>query len=438
MKQALPKLAVAASYAIGAGVQASVFFTFNAVDVFNFFLPDDLAFISLAIAVGGAAGAGFATLARAHLRCFSVSPASVSSRMVVGQLASGVLYVAGLMLAAFSPAAWKRSATLGASAVLLGLSNVLASVAADAFYGSSSVFFDDNDSKRIVVGGQAGGVAGFAMSFVIRAVTKAVYKAPSVASDVPPAHHTVRQFQHSAVLYAAVMMLVVVVSALAAWYLMQCARQPNGVASSAAATDLESSAAQADHRPLLAGGLDDVGNSDDLAHASAGTVLARDFWRPLVSIWAFLAVSNGVFPGLASQFHGTSSGWFVVISFGAFSVGDLAGKLLPLAPRVARVYSSQRTCLAHACCHVVVALPLLLVAWWHANTVAQSDAFAYVFLALLGVSNGLGICTSMALLNERVRLDAPYATGAPGAAGFAALQAGLLTGMAVGAGLSRV
>jgi hypothetical protein len=111
-----------------------------------------------------------------------------------------------------------------------------------------------------------------------------------------------------------------------------------------------------------------------------------------------------------------------------------------VVPPIAAFYArrSHTFAIGIACVHSLLAVPLLMVAFWTTNAVAQSDAFCYVFLHLFGLSNGLALNSSITMLTRPVSLQPLYPTGDAASTGFAFLQLGVLLGMVVGMGLSSL
>ncbi|KAJ7393357.1 hypothetical protein OS493_006328 [Desmophyllum pertusum] len=163
--------------------------------------------------------------------------------------------------------------------------------------------------------------------------------------------------------------------------------------------------------------------SDEFSDVSRKKVI-RNNWAALATICLTLVISNSLFPGITSQFHGNyncitldrnlsdssgylytnraaandatvsptkaqssdKTGWFIVILFGCYSVADAIGKNLPILG----IIYNKKSILCNCLVQLVIAIPILLIYFEPCIRGLQADWVAYLTVGLLGLVNGYG------------------------------------------------
>jgi len=136
--------------------------------------------------------------------------------------------------------------------------------------------------------------------------------------------------------------------------------------------------------------------------------VAKKMWPLMIFLSTILFVTHNVYPGLTSIFHTVDgpadSGWFVVILFGCFCIGDFVGKNLPL---VKKLYNHRTVWLGLGIHCLFFLATLMGIQHKVAPDVFQNDFYAYSLIAVLGISNGfIMVCGYMSLpevLEEKYR-----------------------------------
>ena len=205
-----------------------------------------------------------------------------------------------------------------------------------------------------------------------------------------------------------------------------------------------------ENQPLL--------TSDKFSNVSRKRVI-RNNCAALPTICLTLVISNALFPGITSQFHGNynctstinaldnstgflnaatavsqtrgaqssdKTGWFIVILFGCYSVADAIRKNLPIFG----ILYNKKSILCSCLVQLVIAVPILLIYFEPCVSGLQADWLAYLTVGLLGLVNGYGVCAAMMLLapgHHGLKYEESLATGM----GYMFLQLGILLGMGV-------
>lgn len=456
---------------LGASVQSAVFFSFNAVDYFNYFFPDDYkpeVYVGVTVGLGATVGALLTVVfqpRRTHLRV-----------LLITQAVSAVLLVAEVLITPLPEATVSTPLRFGVVLAVIFLATVIQNVGGGALYSFVGKYFPAFG----VHAAQSGGVCAFAATFVIRCVSKGSFEN---LNDIR------KGFRLSGYLFVALVDLIILVACclilvLRAHSRAQYERRLNAV-------DREAVEGR-ETTPLL--------RSDDSCVFVTRRDVIRNNWAPLVTIALTLVISNALFPGIASQFHGdnncgspthnstnystnyfyadqiaTSSeaitiipkaittisegittipdditttpggntsttkvptakgrhesdktGWFIVILFGCFSVADAIGKNLPILG----IIYNKRTIICNCLLQLVAAIPILMIYFMPCVSGLQAPWVAYFTLALLGVINGYGLCAAMMLLAPGVP-GSKHEEGLATSIGYMFLQVGILLGMGI-------
>ena len=196
--------------------------------------------------------------------------------------------------------------------------------------------------------------------------------------------------------------------------------------------------------------------SDDYSDVSRKRVI-RNNWAALATVCLTLVISNALFPGITSQFHGNyncssshnittlssdnpttpvspssaskssdQTGWFIVILFGCYSVADAIGKNLPIFG----IFYNKKSILGNCLVQLVIAIPILLIYFEPCDRKLQAVWVAYLTVGLLGLVNGYGLCAAMMLLAPG-QVGKKQEEGLATSIGYMFLQVGILLGMGV-------
>ena len=196
--------------------------------------------------------------------------------------------------------------------------------------------------------------------------------------------------------------------------------------------------------------------SDDYSDVSRKRVI-RNNWAALATVCLTLVISNALFPGITSQFHGNyncssshnittlssdnpttpvspssaskssdQTGWFIVILFGCYSVADAIGKNLPIFG----ICYNKKSILGNCLVQLVIAIPILLIYFEPCDRKLQADWVAYLTVGLLGLVNGYGLCAAMMLLAPG-QVGKKQEEGLATSIGYMFLQVGILLGMGI-------
>ena len=231
---------------LGPAVQSAVFFSFNAVDYFNYFFPDDYkpeVYVGVIVGVGASLGA---------LLTVSFPPRSSHLTVLLVTLSiSAPLLVAQVVITPLDGGIMGTPARFGAVLALAFAATVVQNIGGGALYN----FIGKHFPKFGVHAAQSGGVCAFAATFVIRCISKGSFEHLKDRD---------RGFRLSGYLFIRLN--------------AGRDRYENG-----------------ENQPLL--------RSEETNNVSHGYVVKKN-WAVLTTIYLTLVISNGLFPGITSQFHG--------------------------------------------------------------------------------------------------------------------------------------
>ena len=424
---AIPVKLYIACWFLGASVQSAVFFSFNAVDYFNFFFPDHYkpeVYVGVTVGVAASAGAILTVAFPPRGRHFTV--------LLLTQVISAILLVVEVVLTPQEQ--MSTPLRFGLVLAVIFLAAIVQNIGGGALYD----FVGKHFPSFGVHAAQSGGVCAFAATFVIRCVSKGSFE---------HLHDRKRGFRLSGYLFVALVDLIIIIACflmivLKNYIKAEYARRMTGINPDSGQLN--------EHTPLLS-------STEANMSLSRREIIKRNF-PALATIALSLVISNALFPGITSQFHGNyncssnshlnqtagdiytstpqhattqvpksdKTGWFVVILFGCFSVADAIGKNLPILG----IIYSKMTVIFNCLIQLVIAIPILLIYFKPCVSGLQADWVAYLTLGLLGLVNGYGLCSAMMLL----------APGSPGkkheeglasSIGYMFLQTGILVGMGI-------
>ena len=267
-----------------------------------------------------------------------------------------------------------------------------------------------------VYAAQSGGVCAFAATFVIRCVSKGSFEHLKDKR---------RGFELSGYLFVALVDLIIIIACSLTIVLKNFSKAE--YARRFAVVNQN----PGERTPLLE-------STEESRNLSRRDIIKHNF-PALATIALSLVISNALFPGIASQFHGNhncsssehtnhsafqvlsdtitttliptdlpttqvpdsdKTGWFVVILFGCFSVADAIGKILPILGIIynKKTLILKRPVILNCLIQLVIAVPILLIYFKPCVSGLQADWVAYLTLGLLGLVNGYGLCAAMMLL----------------------------------------
>ena len=417
---------------LGASVQSTVFFSFNAVDYFNYFFPDNYkpeVYVGVTVGVGASVGA---------VLMVTFPPKSSHLTVLLFTLtASVILLVAEVVITPLDTGILSTPARFGSVLAVIFVATVVQNVGGGALYSFVGKYFP----KFGVHAAQSGGVCAFAATFIIRCISKGSFQ-----------HLRDRDkgFRLSGYLFVALVDLIILVACCLIAILRAHVRQA-AHAKRLNVTDRENfeDAEYNESQPLL--------KSDEFSNVSRKKVI-RNNWATLTTICLTLVISNALFPGITSQFHGNynctsathdlsnssgflntatvsptrgsqssdKTGWFIVILFGCYSVADAIGKNLPIFG----ILYNKKSILCNCLVQLVIAVPILLIYFKPCVSRLQADWVAYLTVGLLGLVNGYGLCAAMMLLAPGQR-GKKHEEGLATSIGYMFLQVGILLGMGV-------
>lgn len=407
---------------LGAAVQSAVFFSFNAVDYFNFFFPDAYkpeVYIGVTVGVGASLGAVLTV-------CFP--PKKHNLRVLLATLIISAAILIAEVIATPLRHVMTDETRFGILLALVFLATVVQNFGGGALYN----FIGKHFPKFGVHAAQSGGVCAFAATFVVRCISKGSFQHEK---DVH------RGFRLSGYLFVVLVDLIILVASCLTVFVRRDQRQQKKILNS-----FDRDAVSVDEsQPLL--------NSQEISANISRKTIIKENYGPLLTICLTLVISNALFPGITSQFHSKyncsssstskfnfstaedtptppvasdKTGWFVVILFGCYSVADAIGKNLPI---LAIIYN-KRTVLLNLVVQLIIAIPVLLIYFEPCVSQLQADWVADVTVGLLGLVNGYGLCAAMMLLapgNHGKKHEEGMATSI----GFMFLQVGILFGMGI-------
>ena len=414
---------------LGASVQSSVFFSFNAVDYFNYFFPDNYKpelYVGVTVGVGASVGAVLVVTFQPKSSHLTVLLLTLS--------ASVILMVAEVVITPLDTGILSTPARFGSVLAVIFVTTVVQNVGGGALYS----FVGKHFPKFGVHAAQSGGVCAFAATFIIRCISKGSFE------HLRDRH---RGFRLSGYLFVALVDLIIFVACCLIAILRAHVRQSTNT-KRLNATFREG--LEDENQPLL--------TSDEFSSVSRKRVI-RNNWAALTTICLTLVISNALFPGITSLFHGNynctsatnalhnstrflnaatkvsptrgslssdKTGWFIVILFGCYSVADAIGKNLPIFG----ILYNKKSILCNCLVQLVIAVPILLIYFEPCVSGLQADWVAYLTVGLLGLVNGYGLCAAMMLLAPGHH-GKKHEEGLATSIGYMFLQVGILLGMGV-------
>ena len=331
----IPAKLYIACWFLGASVQSAVFFSFNAVDYYNFFFPDDYkpeVYIGVTVGVAASAGSILTVLFPPRGKHFTV--------LLFTQIFSAILLIVEIVLTPMDD----LSTPLRFGLILAVI--FLAAIAQNYGGGALYDFVGKHFPSFGVHAAQSGGVCAFAATFVIRCVSKGSFEHLKDKR---------RGFELSGYLFVALVDLIIIIACFLTIVLKNFTKAE--YARRLAGENIN----QGERTPLLE-------STEESRNLSRRDIIKCNF-PALATVALSLVISNALYPGIASQFHGNhncsssehtnhsayhmfsdivtttlnptelpttqdpdsdKTGWFVVILFGCFSVADAIGKNLPI------------------------------------------------------------------------------------------------------------
>ncbi|XP_020617006.1 uncharacterized protein LOC110054982 [Orbicella faveolata] len=419
---------------LGASVQSATFFSYNAVDYFNYFFPDNYkpeVYVGVTVGVAASVGA---------LLMVTFPPKSSHLTVLLFTLtASVILLVAVVVITPLDTGILSTPARFGLVLAVIFVATVVQNVGGGALYSFAGKHFP----KFGVHAAQSGGVFAFAATFIIRCISKGSFQYVEDKDN---------GFRLSGYLFVALVDLTILVACCLISILRAHVPQSTH-AKRFNVTDRESleDAEDNENQPLL--------TSDEFGNVSRREII-RNNWAALTAISVALAIACALFPGIASQFHGNynctfvtnhlsnssnifntstvvsstrgsqssdKTGWFIVIVFGCYSVATAVGKTLPIFG----ILYNKKTILCNCLVQLVTAVPILLI-YFEPCAVSglQADWVAYLTVGLFGFVTGYGICAALMLLAPGQR-GKSHEEGLATSIGYMFLQLGRLLGMGV-------
>ena len=426
---AIPKKLYIACWFLGASVQSAVFFSFNAVDYFNFFFPDHYkpeVYVGVTVGVAASAGAILTVLFPPRGKHFTV--------LLLTQVISAILLVLEVI---FTPMdTISTPLRFGLILAIIFLASIVQNFGGGALYDIVGKHFPSFG----VHAAQSGGVCAFAATFIIRCVSKGSFE---------HLHDRVRGFRLSGYLFVTLVDLIIIT---ACFLMIVLKNYVKAEYTKRLAAVNRSNQISDEQTPLL-------NSTQAILNLSRREIIRQNF-PALATVALSLVISNALFPGITSQFHGNyncstrsnlstsvafsnqftpthqlpttqasasdKTGWFIVILFGCFSVADAIGKNLPILG----IIYSKKTVIFNCLIQLVIAIPILLIYFKPCVSSLQADWVAYLTVGLLGLVNGYGLCAAMMLLAPG-NPEKSHEEGLASSIGYMFLQTGILLGMAV-------
>ena len=426
----IPAKLYIACWFLGASVQSAVFFSFNAVDYYNFFFPDDYkpeVYIGVTVGVAASAGSILTVLFPPRGKHFTV--------LLFTQIFSAILLIVEIVLTPMD--SLSTPLRFGLVLAVIFLAAIIQNYGGGALYD----FVGKHFPSFGVHAAQSGGVCAFAATFVIRCVSKGSFEHLKDKR---------RGFELSGYLFVVLVDLIIIIACFLTIVLKNFTKAE--YARRLAGMNIK----PGECTPLLE-------STEESRNLSRRDIIKRNF-PALATIALSLVISNALFPGIASQFHGNhncsssehtnhsafqmfsdivtttlnptlpttqvpdsdKTGWFVVILFGCYSVADAIGKNLPILG----IIYNKKTVILNCLIQLVIAVPILLIYFKPCVSGLQADWVAYLTLGLFGLVNGYGLCAAMMLLAPGVP-GKKHEEGLASSIGYMFLQTGILFGMGI-------
>ena len=409
---------------LGASVQSATYFSYNAVDYFNYFFPDNYKpEVYVGVTVGVAASVGAVLVV-------TFPPRSSHLTVLLFTLTASVILMVGeVVITPLDTCILSTPVRFGLVLAVIFAATVSQNVGGGALY----IFVGKHFPKFGVHAVQSGGVCAFAATFIIRCISKGSFQYLKDKDD---------GFRLSGYLFVALVDLTILVACCLISILRAYVPAQSTHAIRFDITDRESleDGQNKESQPLL--------TSDEFSHISRRTII-RNNWAALTTVSVTLVIASALFPGIASELHehydctfatihpsnssnttpvhlnrNLQSGWFIVIVFGCYSIADAVGKTLPIF----WVLYNKITILCNCLVQLVTALPILLIYFEPCVAGLQADWVAYLTVALFGLVTGYGICAAMMLLAPGQR-GKKHEEGLATSIGYMFLQVGMLLGV---------
>ena len=418
---------------LGASVQSTVFFSFNAVDYFNYFFPDNYkpeVYVGMTVAIAASVGA---------VLMVTFPPKSGHLTVLLFTLiASVILLVAEVVITPLDTTILSTPARFGSVLAVIFVETVIQNVGGGALY----TFVGEHFPKFGIHAAQSGGVCAFVATFIIRCISKGSFQYLKDKDN---------GFRLSGYLFVALVDLIILVACCLMAILQAHVSQSTHakrLQTGECVEDADCNGSQ----PLL--------TSDEFRQSNfSRKQVIRNNWAALTTICLTLVITSALFPGIASQFHGNynctfvtndlsnssnflktstavsstrgsqssdQTGWFMVIVFGCYSVADAIGKTLPIF----RILYNKKSILCNCLVQLVTAVPILLIYFEPCVSGVQADWIAYVSVFLFGLVTGYGICAALMLLAPGQR-GKKHEEGLATSIGYMFLQLGNLLGICV-------
>ena len=415
---------------LGASVQSSVFFSFNAVDYFNYFFPDNYkpeVYVGVTVNVAASVGA--------VLMVTFPPKSSHLTVLLITLTVSEILLIAEVVITPLDNGILSTPARFGLVLAIIFAATVSQNVGGGVLYGFVGKHFPEFG----VHAAQSGGVFAFVATFIIRCISKGSFQHLKDKDDA---------FCLSGYLFVALLDLIILVACCLISILRAHVHQSTH-AKRFDATDRESFevADRNESQPLL--------TSDEFGNVSRRTII-RNNWATLTTISVAFVIANALFPGIISQTHGDfnctlatndlsnssdfsntstvfsstrdsqssdKTGWFMVIVFGCYSVAIAVGTNLPIFG----ILYNKKSILYNCLVQLVLAVPILLIYFEPCVSGLQADWVAYLTVGLFGLVTGYGICAALILLAPGHR-GKEHEEGMATSIGYVFLQIGCLLG----------
>ena len=418
---------------LGASVQSTVFFSFNAVDYFNYFFPDNYkpeVYVGMTVAVAASVGAVLVVTFPPKSSHLTV--------LLLTLIASVILLVAEVVITPLDASILSTPARFGSVLAVIFIETVVQNVGGGALY----TFVGEHFPKFGIQAAQSGGVCAFVATFIIRCISKGSFQYLEDKDN---------GFRLSGYLFVALVGLIILVACCLMAILQVHVSQSTHakrLQTGECVEDAECNGSQ----PLL--------TSDEFRQNNfSRKQVIKNNWAALTTICLTLVITSALFPGIASQFHGNynctlaindlsntsnifntstavtstrdlqssdQTGWFIVIVFGCCSVADAIGKTLPIFG----ILYNKKSILCNCLVQLVTAVPILLIYFEPCMSGLQADWIAYVTVFLFGLVTGYGICAALMLLAPGQR-GKKHEEGLATSIGYMFLQLGNLLGIGV-------
>ena len=248
--------------------------------------------------------------------------------LVITQIISALLLIAEVAIVPIGEHLLKTPARFGVILAVIFAATVVQNVGGGALYS----FVGRHFPKFGIHAAQSGGVCAFAATFVIRCVSKGSFEHLKDRNE---------GFRLSGFLFVALVDLIILLACCLLPILRTYVVREEQLVNALETT------------PLI------KQQQEESINISRKMVIRKN-WAVFLTICLTLVISNSLFPGITSQFHGSHNcstkehstevnqsatsttytagnhkasdrtGWFIVVLFGCYSVADAIGKNLPI------------------------------------------------------------------------------------------------------------